>query len=182
MNDKEQSREGQVEEIAATLEEEAELESDEDFPESNEERIYEVGYLIVPTVAEEEVGSHITRIKDIVEGKGGSVISEEWPKMRKLSYMMTQRIETDRKDFKEAYFGWIKFETTPENMQVLDKELSKNTDFLRHIIIKTVREDTMYKEDTRPKKARKSTKRKGEKKEEVDEEKLDKAIGELVAE
>lgn len=41
-----------------------------------------------------------------------------------------------------AYFGWIKFEMDSKEASLLEDEMKANTQVLRHILIKTTREET----------------------------------------
>lgn len=52
--------------------------------------IYEVGYLLVPTIAEENVGGEVTTLKDNLSSNGASFISEEFPKFIDLAYEMSR--------------------------------------------------------------------------------------------
>ena len=47
--------------------------------------VYEVGYLLVPTIAEENVGGEVTTLKDNLSSNGASFISEEFPKFIDLA-------------------------------------------------------------------------------------------------
>jgi len=106
--------------------------------------IYEVGFHILPTVAEEKLPELVLKIKDSITQNGGEIISEDFPKMRVLAYDIKKRIETKYSTFNKAYFGWVKFETLPASIEKIQKEMEINPDILRFIIVKTVRENTMH--------------------------------------
>jgi ribosomal protein S6 len=106
-------------------------------------KVYEVGYHIIPTVGDERVGAEVTAVKDIIEGAKGVIFAEEFPKQIDLAYPMTRVRQNKRATFHSAYFGWMKFEATPEAAVAIDKKLKENDQILRFILIKTVRENTM---------------------------------------
>jgi ribosomal protein S6 len=107
-------------------------------------KVYEVGFLLVPTIAEEQVAGEVEAIKAAIEKFGGSFISEEFPTLRQLAYTMAKSANGALKQkFDNAYFGWIKFETTPAQAQAFKAEFEKISSVLRYLLITTVRENTM---------------------------------------
>lgn len=110
---------------------------------NEENKVYEIGYLIVPTVAEESVGAQVSNVKNAIESKGGVFISEDFPKMRTLAYTMSKKIGAELRKFDRAYFGWVKFEMNSEEVDSIKKVLDGNDEILRFLIIKTVRENTV---------------------------------------
>jgi ribosomal protein S6 len=116
--------------------------SEEDFF-PNEPRIYEVGYLIVPDIAEENVPAAYGNIKELISSLGGRIISDDMPNMIPLSYEMEKTVNNKKSKFTSAYFGWVKFEAEPERISEIKKKLEADTNLIRFIIVKTVRENTM---------------------------------------
>ena len=106
-------------------------------------RVYEVGYLVAPTVSEEELPREVTALKDVLEKEKAAVISEEFPKFRALAYPMQKRIGGVMQNFTTAYFGWVKFGAKAECIKRIEQELKKNEKVARYILVKTVREHTM---------------------------------------
>lgn len=106
--------------------------------------VYELGFLIVPTVAEDQVSGEVSAIQDILKTAGATVIAEEFPKLIPLAYQMEQSFEAKLRKFNEAYFGWIKYETSVGQTANIKKELDKRSNILRSLLIKTVRENTLY--------------------------------------
>lgn len=131
----------------------ASLEQEETTPEKEETRIYEIGYLIIPTVPEAEVTREITALKDILDKEQAALISEEFPKLRQLAYPMQKRASFSADSFVKAgegyhrygsgYFGWVKFETSPENALRIERSLKGFPHLLRYLFIKTIREHTL---------------------------------------
>jgi len=149
----------------------------------NDPKIYEVGFHIVPTVPEDDLGLRVTAIRDVIESNGGHVIADEYPKHLELSYAMTKTVSNKRALYRSSYFGWIKFEVEPKAAIAIDTALKSDDFILRFILVKTVRENTMA-----PKKvftAKRSeegsrSEEKAEVKPVLTEEELDKTIDDLV--
>lgn len=143
--------------------------------------VYEVGYIMVPTIAEEALGGEVTSFKDTLSEKGVTFISDEYPKMIELAYEMSRSIANKKQKFSYGYFGWVKFECTPAEGKIIKDMLDKNEKLVRYLMIKTVRENTMSPK--RPYKAE-GSKRKFTQKEEtsgpINEEVIDKEIDALV--
>ena len=106
-------------------------------------RIYEVGYLLASTLSDEEVPVKYGNLKDLIVSLGGEIISDEMPKMISLAYLMSKVTQNVRNKFDSAYFGWVKFEINPEKVLELKKKLDVDSNFVRFLILKTVRENTI---------------------------------------
>ncbi len=106
-------------------------------------RIYELGYLLVPTLSEENVPATYSSLKDLIVSLGGEMISDEMPKIISLAYSMLKVTQNVRNKFDSAYFGWVKFEINPEKVLELKKKLDIDPNFIRFLILKTVRENTI---------------------------------------
>ena len=108
-----------------------------------EGRIYEVGYLLVPTISEEELPVHYGNLKELVASLGGDIIADEMPKMISLAYPMHKTLQNVINKFDSAYFGWVKFSMDPEKVLELDKKLKLDLGIIRFLTIKTVKENTI---------------------------------------
>ncbi len=115
----------------------------EEKEEKKENRIYEVGYFLVPTVSEEELPREVTALKDALDKEKAAIISEEFPKQRPLAYPMQKRVGEGYETHTSGYFGWVKFETTPESALRIEQAFKKSERVLRYLLIKTVREHTL---------------------------------------
>ena len=112
---------------------------------NSEEKIYEVGYHIISSVAEENIPAEVEKIKAYLAKEKAIIISEEAPKLRPLAYSIKKGFGGIYKTYDKAYFGFIKFELTEEgDVRNIDLAMKNNDSILRHIVIKTVRENTMY--------------------------------------
>jgi len=157
---------------------------------NSEEKIYEVGYHIVSSVAEEQIPTEVEKIKAYLAKERAIIISEEAPKLRPLAYSIKKAYGGTYKTFDKAYFGFIKFELGEEgDIRNIDLSMKNNESVLRYIVIKTVRENTMYSpkitvfsdKDAKIKKIFKEDKAvKGEKVATIEE--IDKSIDALVSE
>ncbi len=132
-------------------------------------KVYELGYHLIPTLAEEEVPQYVNKIKDALDSYGAVVISEESPKKMDLAYTMYPSVSNKKQKYTKGYFGWIKFEVDAESADKFKKDIEGMDEVFRSLLIVTVRENTMA-----PKKLfsapKKRTSRHGE------EEKMDVAV------
>jgi len=153
----------------------------EEYPnEGGISQVYELGYLMLPTISEEELPVEVGKIKSIVDAVAPITISEEYPKMTPLAYSMRKRFEDGYKIFSSGYFGWIKFEGASDSILAIKKELDTQKLVLRYIIIHTTRENTMrQKSFQRPRRPEKENEK--EEKEELDVEAVDKEIASLIS-
>ena len=146
-------------------------------------QIYEVGYHIIPIVSEADLGARVTAVRDVIESNGGNVISDEYPRHMDLAYDMAKVAANKRSIYPSAYFGWMKFESSPAGAKLIDVALHANNEILRYLLVKTVRENTMV-----PKKVLRAPRREdGDRPEEkavvlpvMTEEEMDKTIEDLV--
>jgi ribosomal protein S6 len=109
----------------------------------SESKIYEIGYHVVPSVPEDKLGAEVTSLKDVLEKNGATIISEELPKMRTLSYEMRKESAGKYQKYTSAYFGWVKFEVPASQILEIEKAFKVSPVVLRYLLIKTVRENTM---------------------------------------
>ena len=116
--------------------------------EEREERlsIYEVGFHFVPTLSEDDVTVKFSELKSIVEKLGGEFISEDAPKPISLAYEISKTLKGQKKWYKNAYFGWIKFTLVPEDIEALEKQVKEFEPVLRYLLISPVRESTLAEE------------------------------------
>ncbi len=107
-------------------------------------RIYEVGYLLLPTIEVDHLPSVVGDLKDLISTNfKGEVISDDMPKSITLAYQMLKVTNNVRSKFDTAYFGWVKFAMEPEQVLELKKKLDMDPNIIRFLITKTVRENTI---------------------------------------
>lgn len=141
--------------------------------------VYELGYHLLSIMSEEDVAKFVGSMKDKITSLGGEIISDQYPSLMKLAYQMIKEIDNKKVKFDSAYFGWVKFEIEADKIAEIDKMADTSLNVLRHLIIKTVRENTLYTPKVM-KNSRKTTTSSSEENVEINEEEVDKKIDELI--
>lgn len=149
-------------------------------------KVYEVGYLLVPTVSMENVPAIYGNLKELVLSLNGEIIADDIPKMINLAYAMQKVINNVRSKFNTAYFGWIKFGMDTLKVLELKKKLDLDSNFIRFLILKTVRENTIAAKrfvhrDTRRSPLHIRKEEEGENVMPINKEEIDKEIEAMVA-
>ncbi|OGG47337.1 hypothetical protein A2671_01490 [Candidatus Kaiserbacteria bacterium RIFCSPHIGHO2_01_FULL_49_13] len=111
--------------------------------EDREAKVYELGYLLVPTLEEEKIAGEAGVLKEVLQKAGGVFVAEEFPKKIPLAYAMAKEVGGKRAWHTNAYFGWMKYELSPAAAAELANDLKENESLLRFLLIQTVRESTM---------------------------------------
>ncbi len=123
-------------------------------------RVYEVSYLLLPTLSEEESVQATDALRKIITDQTGLPIMEEAARLMTLAYPMRKVIDNVPKTFTQGYFGWIKFDVTPDRIAAINAAFDAHAAVLRYLSITTVREDTRAQKkprrapSSRPSKAR----------------------------
>ena len=107
-------------------------------------RVYEISFIFDNKLDEGAALEKGNAIKQSIATLGGSFISEEAPYMRELAYEMVRVVNNVNVRFNEGYFGWIKFELDGDKIKELEKGLKGDDQVVRYLIVKTVRENTVY--------------------------------------
>ncbi len=158
------------------------MEITEDAGERN--RVYEIGFHLIPSLSEEEVSKEVVAIKKAIEDAGGVFIAEGYPKMRTLEYTIEVPITMPKSRFSHAQFGWIKFEAEPEAVSSIKKAVSGSENVIRMIIVKTVRDNTLYgyklKQKKEAEERREEEAKKNSENFKVSDEEIDKSIDEII--
>ncbi len=113
---------------------------------SSEPRVYELGYLIMPSVDEGDLGTQRDALVALITRFEGIVIDEGQPALIDLAYEMDKLINNKRAIFNQAYFGWIKFDVSPRGVEALTKEIEAVQSLIRFILVKTIKENTLTSE------------------------------------
>ncbi len=146
-------------------------------------RVYEVSFLFVPTLSEDEVLNSFNSLRELILSFEGETISDEMPKIIELAYTMQKTIKNKINKFDNGYFGWIKFFMDAEKVSELKKKLDLSSEIIRFLIVKTVKENTMsLKKFNRDNSRRRSyvNKKEGKVEEEINKEEVDKEIEAMV--
>ncbi len=107
-------------------------------------KVYELGSHIVSSIQEEEVGKVYESLKDLITKANGTIIAEEAPNLMDLAYTMVKHVHGKNTRHSTAHFSWIKFEIDPSQVPAIHEAVSKNDNILRFVIVKTVKESTLY--------------------------------------
>ena len=107
-------------------------------------RVYEISFIFDNKLDEGAALEKGNAIKQSIATLGGSFISEEAPYMRELAYEMVRVVNNVNVSFNEGYFGWIKFELDGDKIKELEKGLKGDDQVVRYLVVKTVRENTVY--------------------------------------
>lgn len=110
---------------------------------SEDNRTYELGYILVPTIPEVEVAEKVTALKAAIEAVQGSVASEGAPEFIDLAYQIEKNIKSKKMKWNQGYFGWMKFTAAPETLESLKKTLDANLELMRYMLIKTSAENVV---------------------------------------
>lgn len=102
-----------------------------------ENRTYELGYLLVPTITEEKVVDSITALAKIITDAQGTVHSQSDAQYIDLAYTITVDHVGKKEKWDSAYFGSMKFTIEPEHIAAVQKALDANMELVRYLLIKT---------------------------------------------
>ncbi|MBI3627317.1 MAG: 30S ribosomal protein S6 [Candidatus Sungbacteria bacterium] len=94
---------------------------------------YEIGYLVSPAVAEDDVARVTGIITRIIGELEGTIRHIKEPEKRRLAYY----IENDRL----AYFGYTTFSADPAALHEIEKKLKFEKEIMRSLIVEEVIEE-----------------------------------------
>lgn len=137
--------------------------------------LYDLGYHLVDTIAETELGAHVARIKGVIEGAGGTVVFEREPRHFTLAYPISRTRKGARDIFTSSYFGTFVFEIARSELASIEKAVKEDQTVLRSLLIET---DSERAEETMKLKAEEKEKKAAEA---AAEEALDKSLEALTA-
>lgn len=105
-----------------------------------ENQVYELGYLILPSIAEENLSNVVDTIKGIIKKNGGEEIASENPIKFDLAYTMSKVIGARKYVVDDAYIGWVKFEALPSATLKINEAVKGLDEVLRFLLVKAPRE------------------------------------------
>ena len=105
---------------------------------------YELAFHVLPTVAEGEVVTVFSTLKDIITKHGGELTLEEAPARFDLAYEIIRYLEGRNRKFTSAYFGWVRFTIAPSEIDVISEEVTAVPELLRHILIKLTKNEEAH--------------------------------------
>lgn len=154
-------------------------------PSGDTRPVYEIGYHLVPTLAEDAVAAEAAKIRAMLGT--AEIITEEAPRKMTLAYVIERPGAGRREKYGEAYFGFIKFAIDKEHINGIEANVRAERSILRYLLVETVREEVSTRravftsdrlEGETIKKPAAIVEEKGG---EVSEEELDKSIDAIVA-
>jgi len=110
--------------------------------EKEEMIVYEIGYLILPSISEDNLSSVTNAIRKVITTEGGTEIDAEEPVKESLAYSMSKTVGASRYVLSDAYLGWIKFEVDRSKAPAIKVGVEKIEEVLRFLLIKAPRETT----------------------------------------
>jgi len=102
--------------------------------------VYELGFLILPSIPEDKLSDVVAFIKKVITKEGGIEIDAEVPFKQPLAYSMSKTIGASRYVLSDAYLGWIKFEVEPSKISAIKTDIEKIGEILRFLLVKAPRE------------------------------------------
>jgi ribosomal protein S6 len=102
---------------------------------------YEIGYLLDPTIPEDEVVAAEENLHNQITTGGGEVLASESPEMRELSYEIEVKDEGDKHAYDRGQFGWVQFSLDPVDIDAIESVFVKNDDVIRHLLVSVDKED-----------------------------------------
>ena len=109
---------------------------------SASKQVYEIGYLVLPSIPEDKLQEVVNSIKEIIKKEGGEELDSENPFKQDLAYTMSKTVGASRYVVNDAYVGWMKFEAEPSVTEAIKAGLEKIDSILRFLLIKTTKETT----------------------------------------
>ncbi|MEK9176960.1 MAG: 30S ribosomal protein S6 [Patescibacteria group bacterium] len=113
---------------------------DTDENDAPQTAVYEIGYHLLPTIAEEDLAKAVSALTDALKAENAEFVGERFPSKVQLAYPITKRVNDKRTPFENAYFGWIAFSVPKSLIANLKRFLDANPSVLRYLIVKTSRE------------------------------------------
>lgn len=122
-----------------------------------ESKLYELAYLILPSIPEDKLGDVVTKIKEVIKKHGGVETSSEDPFLHPLAYSMSKTVGASKYVVDEAYIGWVKFEAEASGADEVKKALESIDEVLRSLLVKVPYETGFTFESARAKQAPEET-------------------------
>jgi hypothetical protein len=113
------------------------------------EQVYELGYLVLPSIAEDSLPEVVSSIKKVVEKEGGKTLGGEDPFLIDLAYSMSKTVGASKYVVDTAYMGWFKFDLPAvalaeagsiHPVEGIIKAIEKMPEILRSLLVKAPRE------------------------------------------
>jgi ribosomal protein S6 len=102
--------------------------------------VYELGYLLLPSIAEDKLSAVTDKLTNVIVSAGGTTLDAEAPFLQDLAYSMSKTVGASRYVVSDAYLGWMKFEAPAESVPTIKDAVEMMEEVLRSLLIKAPRE------------------------------------------
>jgi ribosomal protein S6 len=109
--------------------------------------LYEYSFHLVPKMSAEDAVSAFTDIKNQITATGAIIKNESAPALLNLVYHMDHTVESVRSKYNQAYFAWVVFEATGDQVNALKEEIKHRIDIIRDLLITTKNESPISSAD-----------------------------------
>lgn len=92
----------------------------------SEAKNYELAYLLSPSIDEGEILTYSGKLVDLITNAKGAIKHNEVPRKWRLAYSIKKQIN--------AYFGWITFKISSDQLKELEKKLKSEGILLRFLL------------------------------------------------
>src|SRR3989344_5119042 len=100
-------------------------------PMDKDKQLYEIAYLIAPSMSEEEAQNFHQTVKNEAQGIGALIDDEGRVEKKRLRHLINKNTE--------AYLAYFRFTLESEKINDLEPKIKANKNILRHLTIKTKR-------------------------------------------
>ncbi len=156
----------------------ATMKKDELELDTEESRLYELGFHLIPSLSGEDLSAAVATLKELITNKGGVLIREQVAEKKELAYAIQKDIDRKRYTYEDAYFGWMQFTAMPAAAHEIKETLENSDTVLRFLVVKITEEMTQTSEEKEEIRAEREDA--ASENEEVSEEEIDKEIDKLV--
>jgi len=101
------------------------------------EQVYELGYLLSPSLSEESVLEEVKHIHSCITERSGTVVGEGHPKFVQLAYRMEKTVAHKKQVFETAFFGWIRYAASPAHAEDIARLLKDKEHLVRFLLVKS---------------------------------------------
>jgi ribosomal protein S6 len=104
-------------------------------------RMYEIGYVVAPTVPEDEVANIASDLQSAITDVDGEVLASQVPEARDLAYTMEATTSAGEREFERGQFGWVQFSVDTSDLSKIESVVEDETDVMRALTVKITEED-----------------------------------------
>ncbi len=97
--------------------------------------VYEVTYIVKPTLDEEAADKVVASVEEYIKGQGGTVQTTDKKGRRRLTYEV--------KKMKDGYFVTTVFSISPESVTNIKRMMNLSEDIIRSLIVIYVPEEAV---------------------------------------